>query len=44
VVRPLASCGQQGRQMKGMKQIDAGVLNVRIAHCRHIQPYKRHSS
>jgi hypothetical protein len=26
------------------KQIDAGVLNVGYAHCRHIQPYGRHSS
>ena len=27
-----------------LKQIDAGVLNVGYAHCRHIQPYGRHSS
>ncbi len=26
------------------RQIDAGVLNVRCAHCRHIQPDERHSS
>ena len=26
------------------RQIDAGVLNVRCAHCRHIQIYERHSS
>ena len=26
------------------RQIDAGVLNVRCAHCRHIQPNERHSS
>lgn len=27
-----------------LKQIDAGVLNVGYAHCRHIQPYGRHPS
>jgi hypothetical protein len=27
-----------------LKQIDAGVLNVGYAHCRHIQPYGRQSS
>lgn len=27
-----------------LKQINAGVLNVGYAHCRHIQPYGRHSS
>ena len=27
-----------------LNQIDAGVLNVGYAHCRHIQPYGRHSS
>jgi hypothetical protein len=26
------------------RQIDAGVLNVRCAHCRHIKLYERHSS
>ena len=26
------------------RQIDAGVLDVRCAHCRHIQPYERHPS
>jgi hypothetical protein len=26
-----------------LKQIEAGVLNVGYAHCRHIQPYGRHS-
>ncbi len=27
-----------------LKQIDAGLLNVVYAHCRHIQPYGGHSS
>ena len=27
-----------------LKQIDAGVLNVGYAHCRHIQLYGRHPS
>jgi hypothetical protein len=27
-----------------LKQIDAGVLNVGYAHCRHIQPHGRQSS
>ena len=27
-----------------LKQIDAGVLNVGYAHCRHIQPHGRHLS
>ena len=26
-----------------LKQIDAGVLNGAEAHCRHIQPYERHT-
>jgi hypothetical protein len=27
-----------------LRQIDAGVLNLGYAHCRHIQLYGRHSS
>ena len=32
------------RSFGSQKQIDAGVLNVRYGHCRHIQPYGRHLS